>query len=295
MQRGVGDGGAGQTDRRHHCLGGQNAGPAHLYRDVLHDSGLYLRRVFIGCGPAGKLCGAAKPCPILQPVQLHHGAVDVVRKGGPGLIDLADLLLHLRDGGTLDEGDDPEVQIGEIFQRLGVRLKVPPLDQLHIKDHKVQLALGGDLWIQLPQRACRRIAGIGKGRLAPRLPLCVERVKDRFRHKDLSADNQPVRRMLQLQRDGADGPQVLRHILPCQAAAARGAADQRAVQIFQRHGQTVHLGLDGVADSLTALPQLFVEGLQLLKGEQILQTLQRNLMLHRGKLTDRRAADPLGG
>lgn len=183
----------------------------------------------------------------------------------------------------------------EKFQRFCVCLKGAAFRQLYIENHQIQPAFRSDFGVELPQRTGRRIARVCKECLSPRLPRLVERMKNSFRHKDLSAHNETVRRILQLKRNGADGPQVFCDIFTCHTIAACGTTDKNTVHIFQGHRETVYLGLHGIACMFTAFTQLFVKGVQLLKGEQILQTLQRHLVLHRCEFAHRCSADPLCG
>ena len=95
--------------------------------------------------------------------------------------------------------------------------------------------------------------------------------------------------------DGADGAQVLRHVLPYPAVAAGGAADEHAVPILQRHGQAVHLGLHAVQGVRQVGGHLLQKVPHLLAVEYVLQALQRHLVPHLLKLAQELAAHPLGG
>ena len=63
VQCGICDCCARQTHRRQVCFGGQHTGAAHLNDDILHHSGLLLRRILIGRRPAGKFGRTAELCP----------------------------------------------------------------------------------------------------------------------------------------------------------------------------------------------------------------------------------------
>ena len=166
---------------------------------------------------------------------------------------------------------------------------------LHIEADDVQLAGCGYLGVQLPHGTGGGVAGIGQQRLPFQFPLCVQLFKHRLGHIDLSPDDQPLRGVFDPQRQGADGAQVLGHVLAGDAVAPGGAPDKHAVFVFQGHGETVDLGLHHIAmvrwqRSIHSLPK----GEKLLIGEHIGQALQRHLVLHRLKLGKRLTAHLLG-
>ena len=77
--------------------------------------------------------------------------------------------------------------------------------------------------------------------------------------------------------------------------AARGAADEHAVAVLERDGQTVHLRLHAVFDVLELLAHLLVEVHDLGVGEGVLQALERDGVHHRLELRQRHAAHALRG
>ena len=158
----------------------------------------------------------------------------------------------------------------QIIQRLRMGGKVRPFCQLQIENQNVQLALCGNLGVQLPQRPGRSIPGIGKRRLPCLFPLHIEGFKHFFRHKHFAPDNEPFGRILQHHGDGANGLQILCHILPHPAVSSGGAPDKLAIQILQSHRQTVYLGLHRIHCLRCSFPHPGVKFPQLFHGKHIL-------------------------
>ena len=192
-------------------------------------------------------------------------------------------------------GDHTEVLTGQIIDGLGVGGKLPALRQLQIENGDVQAALGGDFGIQLPQGAGGGVAGIGHQGLSLDLTLSVDLLEHLAGHIDLTPDDKAGQLFRQHHGNGADGAQILRHVLPYPAVTPGGAADKDAVTVLQRHRETVHLGLYTVFRLRQCIPETVKELPHLVSVEYILQTLQRHGMLHRFKLTESRAAHALGG
>ena len=167
---------------------------------------------------------------------------------------------------------------------------------LKVEHLNVQFSFRTNLGVQLPQRTRGGVPGIGHQRLAPQLPQSVEFLKYRPGHIDLPPNDQPGQPLRQRHGDGADGPEVLRHILPHPAVAPGGATDEHAVPVLQRHGQSVHLGLYGVGRGVA---QLTVHPLAELRHlfivEHILQALQRHRMGVGLEPLQDLVAHPLGG
>ena len=97
--------------------------------------------------------------------------------------------------------------------------------------------------------------------------------------------------MLQRHGDGADGLKIFRYILADQAVAARCAADELSVDIFQRDGETVDLRLDGVFRVRLLLAHVRVKVPQLVIGKHVLQAFQRDGVAHLDKFAQRLPAD----
>ena len=182
-----------------------------------------------------------------------------------------------------------------IVQRLLMRGKLSALSQLEIENGDIQLPLRGDLRVFLPQAARRGIAGIGHQGLALDLQTGVDLLKDSPGHIDLPPDDEPGQLVRQGHRYGTDGAQILRDILAGAAIAAGSALIKHAVSIFQGHGKPVDLGFHAVFGTGQSLPHPFQKLHHLAVIEGILQTLQRHIMVHLGKVAQDLAADALRG
>ena len=176
-------------------------------------------------------------------------------------------------------GDDLEPLGGQIVKGLRVGGEFPALRQLQIEHGDVQLPLGADLGIQLPQRPGGCVPGGGHQRLALQLPLGVDALKHGPGHVDLAPDDEPGQLFRQRHGNGADGAEVLRHVLPHPAVSPGSAPDKHAVPVFQGHGQAVHLGLHGIfRHGAEGLLHLLAEGGYLPLVKHILKALQGHLM-----------------
>ena len=132
--------------------------------------------------------------------------------------------------------DDLEPLGGQIINGLRMGQEFPALRQLQIEHRDVQLPLGADLGVQLPQGTGGGVPGIGHEGLALQLPLGVDGLKHGPGHVDLPPDNEPGQLFRQGHRDGADGAEILRHVLPHPSVAPGGAPDEHTVPVFQGHG-----------------------------------------------------------
>ena len=143
-------------------------------------------------------------------------------------------------------GNDLEALSGQIVNGLRVGGEFPALRQLQIEHGDVQLPLGADFGIQLPQRPGGGVPGIGHQGLSLQLPFGVDGLKHRAGHIHLAPDNKPGQLFRQCHGNRADSPEILRHILAHPAIAPGSATDKHTVPVFQRHGQSVHLWLHGI-------------------------------------------------
>ena len=226
-----------------------------------------------------------------RPVELHNGPVDIIRQVIARFAKLGDQLLRFVHIAAERIGNDLEFQISQIVQRLAVGLKFRALCQLQIENQNVQPALGRDAGVQLAQGARRRVARVGKERLSELFLLGIERFEAGAGHEDLAAHDQTGGRVLQRHGDGADGLEIFRYILADQAVAARCAADELSVDIFQRDGETVDLRLDGVFRVRLLLAHVRVKVAQLVIGKHVLQAFQRDGVAHLDKFAQRLPAD----
>ena len=236
MKGGAGDGGARQAHRLQHRPGGQHAGTAHLHHDVQHPGGLFLRRVLESHRPLGKFGGGAQLCAVYKGIYLYDRAVDVKGIIQPLLVDAGDLSLDLRRAVEGLVGDDLEPLGTEVLQRLCVGEELLPLRQLEVEHLDVQPPLGADLGVQLPQGARGGVAGVGHERLSLELPHGVDLLEYGAGHIHLAPDDEPGQLVRQDHGDGADGLQILRHVLPHPAVAPGSAPDKHAVPVLQGHG-----------------------------------------------------------
>ena len=133
-------------------------------------------------------------------------------------------------------GNDLEPLGGQIIKSLRVGGEFPALRQLQIEHGDVQLPLGADLGIQLPQRPGGGVPGVGHQGLALQLPLGIDALEHGPGHVDLAPDNKPGQLFRQGHGNRADGAEILRHILPHPAVAPGGAPDEHTVPVFQGHG-----------------------------------------------------------
>ena len=295
MQRGVGDGGSRQAHGAYHRLGGQHAGAAHLDHDLLHHGGLDLRGVLIGRGPTGELCCGTQPLPLGKVVHLDHRAVNVADQLLPVFVDGIDLGVDFLGPGQAAVGNDLEFPLLQIVQRLTVAGEGDPVSQLNVENIDIQSPFCRDFRVQLAQRACGGVSGVGKERLALLLLAGVELLKAFLGHENLAPDDEPGRGVFNAHGDGTDGFQVFRHILANVAVTPGGTPDKLAVYVFQRHGQSVDFRLHGEAGASFAFQHPAEKTVQLFHAEHILKAHQRHRMGHFFKLTQGFAAHPFGG
>ena len=151
VQRGVCHRRARQTDRPHHRLGGQHAGPSHLHHDVLHHGGLDFRGILVGSSPLGELGGIAQPFPLRQIVHLDDRTVDIADQLFPVLVDGQHFCINFRNFGQLFVWNHLEFQVFQVFQRLGVSGKLHAIRKLDVENINVQSPLRRDFRVKLPQ------------------------------------------------------------------------------------------------------------------------------------------------
>ena len=182
----------------------------------------------------------------------------------------------------------------QVFQSLAVAGEAHTFRQLDVEHQNVQLPLGGHLGILLPQRTGGGISGIGEGLLPVFLQRRVQGVEGLLGHVDLPPDDEPGRGVFQRHWDGADGAQILRHILAHIAIATGGTPDELAVHVFQCHGQAIDFRLHRkfrVCHRLLGVQQKVI---QLFHAEHILKAHQRHRVSHLGEGIHRLTAHPPG-
>ena len=161
VQRGAADRGAGKQRRPEHAGRRQNARAAHVDLDVEQRGFFFLRRVFIGDGPLGKLGGGAERFAHGEIVHLDYGAVNVERQRAADLPDAVDLRQRRVDvGAGRIERHRGEAEGAQIIQRRSVCRERFATDLLHVEHKDVQLSCARDAAVLLPKGARRRVARI---------------------------------------------------------------------------------------------------------------------------------------
>ena len=160
---------------------------------------------------------------------------------------------------------------------------------------------GGERRVELADRAGGGVARVGEGRLAGLGAALVQRFEGGDRQVDLAAHFDQRRRVLDPQRDRADRPQVLGHVLADPAVAAGGAADQDAVLVGEGDRQAVDLRLGRVAElgggdvePLQVVADARLPGAQLLLVAGVAEREHLLGVLDLLEAVERRRADPLG-
>ena len=291
----IGHGGAGQADRLHHSLGGQNPGPSHLDHNILHHRGLDFRGIFVGNGPAGEFCRVTQGLPLGEGFHLDNRTVNVADEFFPVFIDGCHFPVNVLRRRQQFVGNHFEFQVPKEVQRGTVAGKRHAFCQLDIEDIDIQAALCGDLRVQLPQRTGSGVSGVGKERFPVFFPLGVQLLKPFFRHKHLAPDNEPGRGVGKGHGNGLDGFQVFRHVLAYAAVSPGSAPDENAVLIFQRHGKAVDFRLNGEGNLPHVRPDFLQKFVQLFHAEHIPKAHKGHRMNDLFKLAEGLSAHSLCG
>ena len=139
------------------------------------------------------------------------------------------------------------------------------------------------------------VADLGIGAVKA-LALGVELLEHRAGHVDLAADDEPLRGVFELLRQVPHGAEVFGDVLAGYAVTARSAADEHAVFILQRHGEAVYLRLRRVFAPLRQGGEhALVKFAQFVKGEHVVEALERHLVRHGRESALGRAAHLLRG
>ena len=115
---------------------------------------------------------------------------------------------------------------------------------------KPQRARCGNTGIQLAQRPCGSVAGVGKGFLTIAKPACVEGGKIGVAHVNFAANIHQGRDIitLQLVRNIGDGAGVFGDVFAHLTVTPCGGLGQAAIHIAQAKRQTVDFGFSGVGN-----------------------------------------------
>ncbi len=264
--------GTADLGRLHHPERRHPAGAAHVDLDVQQPGGHFLRRVLVGHGPARCARGGAERALGVQPVQLDHHAVDLVRRIVPVLGVEADVLVHrgqVRHDLDPVAGRQAPCAQAVVPAGLGLGRALAAGETLHQADSvhdQIQCAAGRDPRILLPQRTRRRVARVGERGLARLGEALVQLLERLDRQEDLTSHLQRLRvaTARELGRDRVDGADVRRDVFPGPAVTAGRAADQAAVAVDQRDGQAVDLQLAQVRPGAAAAGGPIGPGVELL-------------------------------
>ena len=239
----------------------------------------------------------------VEVVDLHDDAVDLeverVAALLPGLAGSHDLLDRVLD---LHVPVDPEAVVAEPLERLVMRLELEPVRGAHAVGPHRQRACGGELRVELADRAGGGVARVGVGGLPRGSAFLVQLCECRERQVDLAAHLEQRRRVFHAQRYRADRAQVLRHLLAHLAVAAGGSAHQDPVLVDERDREPVDLGLGDEADvaHLDSLARQIAlaahhPGCELLLVAGVGQRQHRLQVTDLVELVERLAPDSLGG
>ncbi len=145
---------------------------------------------------------------------------------------------------------DGQPEALELVERRPLRARdFPAVGYADAVCEKGQRALRSQFRIELPQCSRSRIARVDEHLAAAGLLPLVQPLEIPAVHVNLAAHFQPPRRLaLEAQRYAADGADVLRHVLPYLAVAARRGARQDSILVEQAERGAVELGFRGVLD-----------------------------------------------
>ena len=246
MQRRGGNGRPREAYRLYNDLRCQNTGAPDLHDNVEHPALLPFWRVLERHRPAGSLCRAAQRLALREGIYLDDRAVHIIRQRVAVFAKPLYLLHAVLNIAEVRIRYDREAHFAHRVQRLGVILVRGAGGILEVEAQDIQLSRRRDLRVKLAHRACGGVARVCEKRLALYFALGVQLLKHGLGHIDLAADDEPLRRVLNMQRQGAHSAQILRHIFADLPVAAGSSTDEHAVFVFKRHGKPVDFRLDGV-------------------------------------------------
>ena len=143
-----------------------------------------------------------------------------------------------------------------------------------------KIPFGRDFRIQLTERPCRRVSGIGKKRFPGFFSFAVQRGEFLFGKISLTANDQSSAER-NGQRYRLYGFQIFGNIFADLSVAPGRAADKEAAFIFQCNGKTVDLPFHNIIGMFHAVfDQTLMKILQFPGGECIGERKQRQRMLH---------------
>ena len=217
------------------------------------------RRPLEGPRPARPLVQCSQRSLLSKRVDLDHKAVDLVIERGAAALPLLT---------SLENGFDRFVELGarvgtkamlaQPGERPGVRLELEPFDGADTVDPDRQRPRRGDARVELAQRAGGGVTRVRRGFSTLGGELLVQRAESLQRQVDLASHLDQrrwllARRQSHRQWDRADRAQIPRHVLAFLAVAARGAAHEDAVLVYERDRRAVDLRLGHEHDRLVGI------------------------------------------
>ena len=292
VERRPGDGRAGHLDRAQVRNRRHRPGSSDVRDDVLEHGLDLLRRELEGDRPARRTRDHPEALLLVDPVDLHHDAIRLVRQVVPPLAPRfgeRDHALDVQAGGTIRVDRQPEAR--QPVERLVLgRARAGVLDEL--VEPGRQLPARGHGRIDLAERARAAVARVGVERQAGCLAFLVDPCELRLRHEHLAA-NVGRDRIREPIRDDLDRPEVGGHVLAGRAVAAGRAAHEPATLIAQGDGQAIDLELSHVPEIRSGfrrcidaedLPHASIERPQLIVRERIPERQHRPRVAHLGEL-----------
>src|SRR2546422_692327 len=300
VQAHVADHDAGQLHGLELRDGREDAGLADADLDRLDHRGRLTRGELERDRPARVVGGGAEAPLVLERVDLDDDAVGVVAEvvakvleplavGDHGVERLAALDLRLRlEAGRAERRE--RLPVGGEGERVGAAQMVEKdVERVPCRDGRVFLAAG----------ARREVPPGGEGRLARLREGAVQLGERRAAHEHLAAHLEHVDRgegAAQHHRNGADGLEIRRDVLPDAAVATGRAAHEAGTPVEERDAEAVDLRLAHVGEAgpwhRPADPRL--ELAQIVCGGRVVEGEHCNLMLDRLEDVRRRARDALG-
>ena len=257
---------------------------------------LFLRRELVGDGPSGAARGAAEFALGGDVVEFHHHAVDVV---GQVVAHGEEAVARLPD--RVDVFAENVVGIDrepDSFQKGDLLLLGWNFDSFHIQnlvEECGKVAFGRDGGVELPERACGGVSGIGEYFFSVFLAFAVQMEKGAFRHVDFAPDFQTRKRFFQAQGNAPDGADVGGDIFAHGTVAAGGGIDEFAVFVDERDGETVDFEFGFVMRMRIGRSDAPVEVAEFLEREGVVETQQGNAVTDGLEFPQRRSRDAAGG
>ncbi len=252
MQGGPADRDPSDVDGLQKGHGGEFSRPSHLNPDLLDHGFLLPRRELVGHGPAGVALADAEVLPYRPFVDLDDGAVDLERKLVPAGGHLVAELDYLIDVGGLNpfvvNGKPP---VPEPVHDAPLRVGEVPGGRQQIEHVQIERPAGGNLRIELTQRARRGVPGVGEGILPLRHPAFVQLLEGIQAHKNFSPDHQFLGQggiPGQLKGKATDRPEVVGDVLPADPVPPGGTAFEPPLPVGKGHRQSVKLAFGKITE-----------------------------------------------